>query len=281
MPLATQVSQFIDDDIYYPEMDGKPMADSDFQRKPLTYLIEALDYAFREQPNVYVSGDLLIYYEQGNPKASVAPDVFVIFDVPKQERRIYQTWVEGKTPDVIIEIASPSTFKKDQIEKAKLYQQLGVQEYFQYDPTGDYLPQALQGHQLDNQGHYQKMITESLPDGTLVVKSRLLELELRLENGHFLRLFAPKSQEYLSTYAEEVDARRLAEKQILLERKRKEWALQEVQQERKKAEQEQQQKEQALQQLEQERQQKELAQQKVAKLAEQLQTLGLNPNDFL
>jgi hypothetical protein len=59
--------------IFYPDTDGEPMAESDFQRKPLTYLVEALDLHFQERSNVYVSGNLLVYYEEGNPNASVAP----------------------------------------------------------------------------------------------------------------------------------------------------------------------------------------------------------------
>jgi Uma2 family endonuclease len=263
MPLATQPLSLKTTEIYYPETDGKPMADNDFQRKPLTYLVEALDYAFREQPNVYVSGDLLIYYEKDNPKASVAPDVFVVFNVPKQDRSIYQTWIEGKTPDVVFEIASGSTYQKDETVKLALYQQLGVQEYFQYDPTGNYLQPALKGHQLDNQGQYQEMKPLQLENEILVLTSRrLLGLELHLEKGE-LRVFNPQTQEYLYTYSEEALARRSAEKQLKRERKQaekqlkrerkqKEWAQQEAKQQRQRAE----------------------------KLAEQLRALGINPDDL-
>jgi Uma2 family endonuclease len=252
MQTAPQPLSLKTKEIYYPDTDGKPMADNDFQRKPLTYLIEALDYAFREQPNVYVSGDLLIYYEKDNPQASVAPDVFVIFNVPKQDRRIYQTWIEGKTPDVVFEIASYSTYKKDETVKLTLYQQLGVQEYFQYDPTGNYLQPALKGHFLDKNGHYQEMMSRQLENNILVITShRLLGLELHLEKGE-LRIFNPQTQEYLYTYSEEAAARRAAEKESKRERKQKEWAQQEAKQQQQRAE----------------------------KLAEQLRALGINPDEL-
>jgi hypothetical protein len=66
-------------DIDYPDSDGLPMAESDFARNYLVYGVEALNFYFRDQPQVYVSGNLFIYYEKSNPKAVIAPDVFVIF----------------------------------------------------------------------------------------------------------------------------------------------------------------------------------------------------------
>ena len=71
-------------EIEYPDTDGLPMAESDFQRQYLSYSVEVLRIYFQNHPDVYVSGNLFIYYEQGNPKAVVAPDVFVVFGVPKR-----------------------------------------------------------------------------------------------------------------------------------------------------------------------------------------------------
>ena len=62
----------------YPSSDGRPMAESDFQLTPLSYARDALRHHFRDRDDVYVSGNLLIYYEEGNPDAKVAPDVFVV-----------------------------------------------------------------------------------------------------------------------------------------------------------------------------------------------------------
>jgi Uma2 family endonuclease len=253
-------------DIEYPETDGEPMAESDFQRKPLTYLVESLALHFQNQKQTYVSGNLLIYYEKKNPKASVAPDVFVVFGVPKQDRRTYKIWEEGKSPDVAIEITSRTTRKVDEKKKPKLYRKLGVREYFQYDPTGDYLQPALRGRMLNEKGRYQKMRAEKLTDGTLSITSPLLGLQLHLQENR-LRVFDPKSQQYLLTYSEEVKARQLAEKQVLRVQQEKEWVQQE--------------KELAQQQAEQERQQKESAQQLAKKMAEKLRAMGINPDDIM
>ncbi len=191
----------LEEEIDYPDTDGEPMAESDFQYKYLVYLRDTLDLHFEQNPNIYVSGDLLIYYEEGNPYKSVAPDVFVVFGVPKYDRPIYKIWEEGKSPDVAIEITSKTTRRKD-IEKRVLYRQLGVKEYFQYDPTGDYLDPVLQGQRLNERGMYQNMLARKLPGNILKLDSTVLGLELRLEDGR-LRLYDPQQRMYLLSHAEE------------------------------------------------------------------------------
>ena len=195
--------------IEYPSSDGLPMAESDFQRKPLTYAINALGLYFQDRPDVYVSGDLFIYYEQGNPEAVVAPDVFVVFGAPKRDRSTYLLWNEPKAPDFVLEITSRSTRSKDQGPKRGTYAFLGVREYVQYDPTQDYLTPPLQGGRLVGNS-YTPMPLATLPDGTLVLHSEVLGLDLRLENGA-LRFFDPRTAQPLLTYSEIEQARREAE----------------------------------------------------------------------
>ena len=77
--------------IEYPETDGQPMTESDATRTYMIYCIAALRAFFQSRPQIYVSGNLFIYYEEGNPKQSILPDVFVIFGVSKRERRSYKT----------------------------------------------------------------------------------------------------------------------------------------------------------------------------------------------
>jgi Uma2 family endonuclease len=246
--------------IYYPDTDFEPMAESDFQADSLTYLRSALSDYFQNQPQVYVSGNLLIYYEEGHPELSVAPDVFVVLDVPKHQRDIYKVWEEGKAPDVVIEITSRTTKQKDEEVKPKLYRQLGIREYFQYDPKGEYLKPALKGRRLTEQRRYQQMTPIYGLDGSLRFTSRVLGgLELRLERGN-LRLFDPRTGKYLFTYSEavaayqqEVEQKQLAQRQAQM----------------------------AQQQMELERQQKELAWQQKELLANQLRALGVNPDEIL
>jgi Uma2 family endonuclease len=185
------------------------MAESDFQRKPLVYAVEALDLSFQERPDIYVSGNLFIYYEEGNPEAVVAPDVFVVFGAPKHDRSSYLLWNEPKAPDFVLEITSRSTRSQDRGPKRGTYAFLGVREYMQYDPTQDYLRPPLQGFRLVGE-NYEPMPSTVLPDGTLVLHSAVLELDLRLENG-VLRFFDPTTGHYLLNYREAEQARREAE----------------------------------------------------------------------
>lgn len=209
--MATPATVSVKEETIYPEADGKPMAETDVHRKEMIALIETLADHFREDPDVYVSGNLLLYYEEGNPSASVAPDVFVVKGVPKHDRRIYKLWEEGKAPNVVIEVTSRGTRLEDQGTKRALYAWLGVKEYFLYDPLGEYLNPPLQGYRL---GEREYEWIEPSAEGALY--SEELGLELRLEHGR-LRLVDPKTGERLLTPAEAQAARRAAEAQAAAE----------------------------------------------------------------
>jgi len=197
-------------DVTYPDSDGLPMAESDATRDYLIYGVEALDSYFQENANVYVSGNLFIYYEQGNPKAVVAPDVFVVFGVEKKKRPSYKTWEEkGKIPDFVLEITSKSTKSEDRGTKRGLYAYLGVEEYFQYDPTADYLQPSLQGFRLI-EGNYLP-ISEQIHGDRLWVYSETLGLELWLEANGEMRFYAPKSGAKLLSPREMEQAKHQAE----------------------------------------------------------------------
>ncbi|MCW5315386.1 Uma2 family endonuclease [Nostoc sp. KVJ3] len=196
--------------IEYPDEDGKPMAEGDIQCSYLTYARNALRIYFQNHQDVYVAGNLFIYYEKGYPESVVAPDVFVVFGVENRDRRSYKTWEENnQTPDFVLEITSKSTRSKDQGAKKGIYAFLGVREYFQYDPTGDYLNPQLQGlHLVD--GNYFPVAANTLPDGTVSLPSEVLGLELRLEAGK-LRFYNPATSQILLTHEEEATARQAAE----------------------------------------------------------------------
>ena len=195
--------------IDYPSSDGKPMAESDFQFTPLAYARDSLRLHFRDRSDVYVAGNLLIYYEEGNPRARVAPDVFVVLGVPNRDRSSYFLWEDRKAPDFVLEITSRSTRREDQGRKRQLYRRLGVTEYWQYDPTGDYLDPPLQGLRLTG-GAYRPMPSAESADGSTAMASRVLELELRLVDGE-LRFHDPVTGRNLLTLEEADDARRQAE----------------------------------------------------------------------
>jgi len=190
--------------IHYPESDGKPIGESDVHIDALIYLREALRDHFREAPQVYVAGSMLLYYEEGNPAACVSPDVFVVQGGAKHERRIYKLWEEGQQPAVVFEITSRGTRLEDLGTKRVLYAMLGVREYFLYDPLGEYLQPPLLGYRLQ-EGEYQRMPLGG--EGELA--SQELGLELRVEDGR-LRLVIPATGARMLTPAEAYAAHRAA-----------------------------------------------------------------------
>src|SRR5262249_47085657 len=188
--------------IHYPETDGKPMGETDVHIDALIYLREALRDHFRNAPQVYVAGNMFLYYEEGNPTACVAPDIFIVQGIDKHERRTYRLWEEGQPPAVVFEITSRGSRLEDLGTKRAVYAMLGVREYFIYDPLGEYLRPPLQGYRL-HEGEYQRLLLT----GAEGLTSQVLGLELRVEAGR-LRVSDPATGERLLTPAEALAARR-------------------------------------------------------------------------
>lgn len=191
-------------EIYYPESDGQPMAETDIHRNLMTELIGELEAFFRHDPTVYVSGNLLLYYEKGNAKKNVSPDVFVVKGVSKEERRIYKLWDEGKAPDVVMELSSRRTWGDDLQKKWRLYARLGVQEYYIFDPEYDYLDPALAAYRL-KRGELVKVKVKNRR-----VLSEALGLEL-VDTGKTLRFYNPETRQFLPTRSEAEAAQQQAE----------------------------------------------------------------------
>ena len=188
------------DDVYYPESDGEPMAETELHRVVMTDLINGLTRRYASAPDVYVNGNIFFYDIQGNPRSSFSPDVVVVKGVPKELRRIYKIWEEGEVPCFIIEVTSDKTRKEDTGSKKTRYERLGCEEYFLFDPYGDYLDPRLQGYCLES-GRYQTLTAN--PDGSLF--SRTTGLILRVE-GKKLRLVDAATGEKL-LWDEELEPR--------------------------------------------------------------------------
>lgn len=160
------------------------MAESDLHRDEMARLIGILKRYFVGQ-KVYVTGNILAYYVEGNPKKSFSPDVMVVKGLMQRRRRTFKFWQERIVPQVVIEVTSKTTKKQDTQVKAELYASLGISEYFLFDPTHDYLDPNLKGYRLVA-GEYVPIVCEL--DSSMISQElglRLVAGEQRLE---FFRL---------------------------------------------------------------------------------------------
>jgi Uma2 family endonuclease len=251
------------DSVFYPESDGQPMTESDATRDYLLYCVEVLQLYFQSRQNVYVSGNLFVYYQEGNPQAVIAPDVFVIFGVSHRKRRSYKAWQEnGKLPSFILEITSYSTRRQDEVEKPQRYASLGVQEYFQYDPTADYLNPQLKGFHLV-EGRYEPLPLESTSEGILYIHSPVLRLDLQLQMPVQQGLGIVPLPRELRFYDPQTGLKLLTRQEVEQVREQIERERDLAQQERDLAQQE-----------------RDLAQQRAERLAARLKEMGLNPDEI-
>ena len=248
----------------YPDSDGKPMAETGVHVLAILHLLGALRCFMRKRRDVYIIGNMFFYYRRGDPGAHKAPDVMVIKGVDgTRDRRSYRLWEEGMPPAVVFEITSKATSEEDTENKPLLYAELGIKEYFLFDPLHEYLDEQLMGYRLVNKA-YQPIMADA--DGDLY--SEELRATLTIE-GKLLRLVDPRTGAVVPALEEAVD---LAEQ----EAQRAEQEAQRAEQETLRAEQETLRAEQETLRAEQETQRAELAEAEVARLRAILQQLGHN-----
>jgi Uma2 family endonuclease len=127
-------------DVFYPETDGKPMADNTKQFRWIVVIEQNLEWLFADNPDVFVAGDLLWYPVEGNNGLSTAPDTMVVFGRHKGDRGSYQQWKENNIPpQVVFEILSPGNTSREMTRKLLFYHTYGVEEYYLYDPETNHL----------------------------------------------------------------------------------------------------------------------------------------------
>ena len=206
----------LDDGVVYPTSDGQPMAETQIHGECMMYVTSALRWWFTKHghDDVYVGSNNFLYYERGNPRAVVAPDVYVVVGAPASPPRdTYMLWNEPKGPDFVLEVTSKSTRSTDEQRKREVYASLGVSEYFLYDPRAEYLTPPLQGFRL-HEGEYRALPSVTvLSNRGVAVASEVLGLELRDERAaRRVRLRDPATGEVLLTHEESERAREEAER---------------------------------------------------------------------
>jgi Uma2 family endonuclease len=215
----------IDSDLYYPESDGKPMADNTEQYRWIVLIKENLEILFAQSANVFIAGDLLWYPVRSRVISPAAPDVMVVFGRPKGKRRSYQQWNEENIPpQVVFEILSHSNNQEEMERKLEFYDTYGVEEYYLYEPDGFQLEGWLrQGQHLTKQWEM---------DGWV---SPRLNIRFETSQGE-LNIYRPDGQRFLSSIEleQQSEQARLRAEQ---ERLRAERTTQQLQQEQARAEQ--------------------------------------------
>ncbi len=191
--------------VEYPTRDGRPMGETDDHRDEMKdYAINVLKDFFAADPDVYVSGNNFLYYTEGVLADCVSPDTYVIRGVANRQRDTFKVWEEGgKVPCFVLEVTSKNSRREDLGDKMVRYRDdLGVPDYFLFDPRAEWVAERLRGFRLEN-GLYQPVVAG--PNGRLL--SQALGLELGVQGRH-LRFFTPGSTQPLATRAERADAER-------------------------------------------------------------------------
>ena len=202
-------------DIIYPSSDGEPVAETYIHLYAILTTLEVLKQYLSGQQATVLANQFM-YYSQGLPRMRVAPDVMVIFDVEPGGRDNYKIWEEKEVPQVIFEMTSPGTKNQDQEFKKTLYEQLGVKEYWLFDPKGEWITEKLKGYRLRNN------IYEIIEDNC----SEPLQLKLKVEG------------QLIGFYRKDTGEKLLIPKELAAALKQKEMELQqketELQQEKQK-----------------------------------------------
>jgi Uma2 family endonuclease len=121
--------------VVYPDSDGNPISDNILQFQWITTLVGGLDALFRDDPKVFVAGDLLWYPIEDDNKTRTASEVFVVFGRPKGHRGSYvQCREDGIAPQVVFEVLSPGNRFGEMTGKLAFYDRFGVEEYYLLNP---------------------------------------------------------------------------------------------------------------------------------------------------
>jgi Uma2 family endonuclease len=147
--------------VVYPAEDAVPKGETGLHALALQDLLEQLGELFHGRDDVAIEGNRFVYWVEGEPEECVNPDVFVSSDRPRAARDTWKTWEEdGRFADVVFEISSRSTRRKDLGEKKATYELLGVREYVIFDPRREWVPEGVRAWRLVD-GELRRIPTES------------------------------------------------------------------------------------------------------------------------
>ena len=208
--------------------DAEPIPDGMFQNPSILYAMQILtDVVAGDSDDVFIDMNTIVYYDPTDRNRRFQPDIYIAFCVDAEairERNGYVPWEVGKPPDFALEVASESTAGNDMGWKRDRYAQVGIREYWRFDPSGGHLyGSCLAGEYLEN-GVYRPFTIHTDADGVTWGYSPLLNLNLRC-NDRLLELQDPDTGEILSDrrgerIAKEIAQAALRERDELLEEQR-------------------------------------------------------------
>ena len=173
-----------------------------------TSVITSLAIHYADEPNVTVASEVPVGPSLPVRHNARIPDLLVVRDGDRElmeEQRGYAIDRQGKAPDFVLEVASPTTGRADYTDKREDYERFGVGEYWRFDLSGgEYHDAALAGDRLVG-GRYEPIDIEVLDEGHLRGYSEALGLYVCWEEG-MLRFFDPLRESYLRSH-EEAEAR--------------------------------------------------------------------------
>ncbi len=211
-----RLSSEFDEGICYPSEDGEPMAENEQQAIAMADTFSALRARFQNRADAYVGMDMFVYYVRGNPNRRIAPDVFVVFDAEYADlpRLSWNIWRERRSPDFVLEVLSPKTWRRDVGEKRAIYAEMKAGEYWQFNAVPDIIrgPSLLRGEVLVD-GQYEPLRVFEDESGIARGYSPILGLDLCVRDSK-LRLYDPDVGEWLRILPEEMAARRAAEQAL-------------------------------------------------------------------
>lgn len=169
---------------------------------------------FGKPETTVVGAELFIVAHRGYRPRRI-PDLMIAFDVDPDlydEQNGYVISDQGKPPDFVLEVASPSTARIDTIDKRREYAELGISEYWRFDHTGESHGTRLAGDRLAG-NRYEPIAISEMSDGVLEGESAVLSLRLRWDHGA-LHWIDPQTGEHIPTFDSERGARLAAEEQV-------------------------------------------------------------------
>ncbi len=178
--------------VEYPTSDGVPLGETDVHRNQIFDLLFGLESFYRGRTDVYVTGNLLLCYEEGDGRKHLSPDVMVVLGVKPGERDNYLLWEEGKAPDLVIEVTSKSTRSEDLGSKKGLYAWMGVREYAIFDPLREYLEPQLKLYRLHGEDYLP--VAGALHLETVALEFRLVDGRLRLHDHNSGQLLPTREE---------------------------------------------------------------------------------------